>query len=277
MCDRLQDDGSRGGASASAEDRGRPAPPADPALLDDLVAANRILARHGVVDAFGHVSVRHDKAPDRFLLSRNMAPGLVTGADIVEFDLDGTPVDAAGRRVYLERFLHGEIYRSRPDVQAVVHSHAPDLLPFGIVEGLALRPVWHMAGFLGDFARDGAGGGGGGEAGLPVFEIRETAGPASDLLIRDNALGRALAESLGGAPVALMRGHGATLVGESLAIAVFRSVYTKMNADVLLRALPFGPVTYLTAGEAAATTATNSGQVQRAWELWKREAGAPEG
>lgn len=268
MCEGHRDDGSRGGASASAEDRGRPAPPVDPALLDDLVAANRILARHGVVDAFGHVSLRHPEAPDRFLLSRNMAPGLVTRADLVEFDLDGTPVDAGGRRVYLERFLHGEIFRRRPDVQAIVHSHAADLLPFGLVEGLALRPVWHMAGFLGDFP--------GGEAGLPVFEIRESAGPDSDLLIRNNGLGCALAESLGAAPAALMRGHGATLVGESLPIAVFRSIYTKMNADVLLRALSLGPVSYLTAGEAAATTATNSSQVQRAWELWKREAGTPE-
>ncbi|MEX2631095.1 MAG: class II aldolase/adducin family protein [Tistlia sp.] len=260
--DRADSDGSRGGASAAAEDRGSPASPVESALLEDLVAANRILFRHGVVDAFGHVSVRHDKDPERFLLSRNMAPGLVGRDDIVEFDLDGTPVDARGRRVYLERFLHGQIYRARPDVQAVVHSHAPDLLPFGLVQGIELRPVWHMSGFLGAF--------GGGA--VPLFEIRETAGPASDLLIRDNALGRALADSLGPAPVVLMRGHGATLVGESLPVVVFRSVYTKMNADVLLRSLPLGPVTYLTEGEAEATTVTNSSQIARAWELWKREA-----
>lgn len=256
-------DGSRGGASASAADRGTPAPAPDPALLDDLVAANRILAAHGVVDAFGHVSLRHDKAPDRFLLSRNMAPGLVTREDIVEFDLDGTPVNARGRRVYLERFLHGQIFRARPEVQAVVHSHAPDLLPFGIVEGVELKPVWHMAGFLG--------------GPVPVFEIRETAGPDSDLLIRDNALGAALAGSLGAAPVVLMRGHGATLVGESLPVVVFRSIYTKMNAEVLLRSLPLGAVTYLTPGEAEATTATNGSQIGRAWELWKRQVPAGEG
>lgn len=255
------DDGSRGGASAAAEDRGAKAPPVGAGLLDDLVAANRILFRHGVVDAFGHVSVRHDKDPERFLLSRNMAPGLVTRDDIVEFDLEGAPVDARGRRVYLERFLHGQIYRARPDVQAVVHSHAPDLLPFGIVQGIELKPVWHMAGFLGG-------------APAPVFEIRDAAGPASDLLIRDNGLGQALADSLGAAPIVLMRGHGATLVGESLPVVVFRSVYTKMNADVLLRSLPLGPVTYLTPGEAEATTVTNSSQIGRAWELWKREAGA---
>ncbi len=264
MCGAEREAASRGGASASVEDRGTPAPAADPALLDDLVAANRILAHYGVVDAFGHVSLRHDKDPGRFLLSRNMAPGLVTREDIVEFDLEGAPVDARGRRVYLERFLHGQIFKARPDVRAVVHSHAPDLLPFGLVEGVELRPVWHMAGFLGAFGRDS----------VPLFEIRDSAGPASDLLIRDNALGAALAGSLGAAPVVLMRGHGATLVGESLPVAVFRSVYTKMNADVLLRALPLGAVTYLTPGEAEATTETNGSQIRRAWELWKREVGS---
>lgn len=268
MCEgRPGDGGARGGdalaggASAQARDHGVPAPSADPALLDDLVAANRILFHHGVVDAFGHVSLRHDKAADRFLLARNMAPGLVTRGDIVEFDLDGNPVDAGGRPVYLERFLHGQIYRARPDVQAIVHSHAADLLPFGLVEGISLQPVWHMSGFLG-----GA---------VPVFEIRESAGPDSDLLIRDNALGRALADSLGGSPVVLMRGHGATVVGDSLPVVVFRSIYTKMNADVLLRSLPLGRVTYLTAGEAAATTLTNSSQIGRAWQLWKSQVAAP--
>lgn len=256
-------DGSRGGASAAAEDRGTPSPPPDPSLLEDLVAANRILARYDIVDAFGHISVRHPANPERFLLSRNMAPGLVTADDIVEFDLDGAPVNARGRRVYLERYLHGQILRTRPDVNAVVHSHAADLLPFGFVKGAKLRPVWHMSGFLGT--------GGCAESGLPVFEIRDTAGDASDLLIRSNALGAALADSLGPAPVVLMRGHGATVVGESIPIAVFRSIYTKLNADVLLRALPMGEVTYLTAGEAESTTITNSSQIERPWQLWKAE------
>ena len=263
MCESRQDDGSNAGAPSGAEDRGRPAPPADAGLLDDLVAANHILYRHGLVDAFGHVSLRHDKAADRFLLSRNMAPALVTRSDIVEFALDGTPVDAGGRRVYLERFLHGQIYRARPDVQAIVHSHAAGLLPFGIVEGVTLKPAWHMSGFLG--------------TGVPVFEIRDSAGPDSDMLIRDNTLGTALASSLGTAAVVLMRGHGATVVGGSLQEAVFRAVYTGMNADMLLRALPLGTVTYLTPGEAAGAEATNAGQMGRAWELWKREAAAAAG
>jgi len=256
------DDGSRDGAPASVEDRGTTALGADAGVLDDLVAANRILYRFGVVDAFGHVSLRHPRAADRFLLSRNMAPGLVTRADIVEFDLDGAPIDAAGRRVYLERFLHGEIYRARPEVRAVIHSHALELLPFGIVAGLTLKPASHMSGFLG--------------AGAPVFEIRASAGEDSDLLIRDNVLGRALATSMGEAPVVLMRGHGATVVGEALAVAVFRAVYTMMNAEVLLRALPLGEVNYLTPGEARASNETNAGQIGRAWELWKSQLQMPE-
>ncbi|TMH55097.1 MAG: class II aldolase/adducin family protein, partial [Betaproteobacteria bacterium] len=132
-------------------------PAADPGLVDKLVVANRILYRQGVVDGFGHVSVRHDASPGHFLLARNMAPGLVRAGDIVTFDLDGAALDAAGRRVYLERFIHSEIYRARPDVQAVVHSHSPNVIPFGVT-GQALRPVFHMSGFLGE--------------GTALFEIR---------------------------------------------------------------------------------------------------------
>lgn len=250
-----------GGAAhlaAHADDAGAPAPAPDPALLADLVTANRILFAHGVVDAFGHVSVRHDRDPGRFLLARNMAPGLVTQDDIVEFDLDGRPVTARGRPVYLERFIHGEIYRARPDVTAVVHSHAPAVVPFGVVPSVPLRPVWHMSGFLG--------------AGVPIFEIRDAAGAASDLLIRSNRLGRALADSLGAACVVLMRGHGATVVGPTLKLAVFRAVYTQVNAELQLRAHGLGPVTVLTPGEAAATTESVGSQVERAWALWQSQA-----
>src|SRR5205085_7974481 len=154
-----------------------------PALVEDLVAANHILVDEGVLDAFGHVSVRHDTHPDRFLLARNMAPGQVRADDILQFAHDGTPLDAGDRRVYLERFIHGAIYRARPDVMAVVHSHSPSVVPFSVSRSTRLRAVCHMSGFLG--------------AGSPPFEIRAVAGDASDLLVRDDRLGRALADSLG--------------------------------------------------------------------------------
>ena len=183
--------------------------PADPALIDELVAANRILFHQGVVDGFGHVSVRHDKDPGRFLLARNMAPALVAPEDIMEFTLDGEAVDPRGRAVYLERFIHGEIYRARPDVKSVVHSHSPAVIPFG-VSSTALRPLYHMSAFLGDA--------------VPIFEIRNAAGPATDMLIRNGPLGAALATALGNRAVALMRGHGSVAVGSSIRQAVFRAV-----------------------------------------------------
>ncbi len=239
------------------EDRGTPAEPPAAGLVDELVLANHILSRHRVVDAFGHVSVRHDQDPERFLLARNMAPALVAKSDIVEFHLDGTPVNAHGRSIYLERFIHGEIYRAREDVGAVVHSHAPAVVPFGVSRTASLKPVWHMSGFLG--------------LETPVFEIRDAAGDASDLLIRSNELGGALASTLDQACVVLMRGHGATVVGESIRQVVFRAVYTQLNAELQLQALQLGSVDYLTAGEVGATTVSVGSQVDRAWNLWKRE------
>ena len=171
---------------AAAVDGQAPVPtsagPANAALIDDLVAANRILYDQGVVDGFGHVSARHDKDPNRYLLARSMAPALVTEDDIMEFDLDSTPIDQRGGAVYLERFIHGEIYKVRPDVLSVVHSHSPAVLPYANTK-VPLRPMNHISGFLG--------------GGVPVFEIRDVAGPASDMLIRSAALGRALAVTLG--------------------------------------------------------------------------------
>ena len=232
---------------------------ADPGLIDDLVAANRILYQEGVVDGFGHVSVRHDRDPGRFLLARSMAPGLVTAADILVFDRDGNAVDAGAPAAYLERFIHSEIYKARPDVQAVVHSHSPSVIPFGAT-AVALRPIYHMSGFL--------------AGGAPVFEIRETAGAASDMLIRSPALGAALAKRLGAASVALMRGHGDVVVAESLKLAVFRAIYTEINARLEAEALRLGDgsVTFLNEAEAIAAAATNGAQVGRAWELWKQKA-----
>ena len=259
MCPQHKEHGGGAHRTPDGAEPAAAAAPADPKLIEDVAIANRILARHGVVDAFGHVSVRHDKDPTRFLLARNMAPALVTPADILEYDLDGNPIRAEGRSVYLERFIHGEIFRARPDVHAIVHSHSPNVVPFGIVAEAKLRPVWHMSGFLGEST--------------PVFEIRDVAGDGTDLLISSNALGSALARSLGERPVVLMRGHGATIVGPSLKLAVYRAVYTEVNARLQIEALGLGTVNYLTAAEAVAAAATNAKVVDRAWDLWVREVG----
>lgn len=232
------------------------------AALDDLAAANRILARHGILDAFGHVSARHSADPDRFLLSRNLAPMRVRRADILTHALDGTLVEPGSARPYLERFIHAAIYRARPDVGAVVHSHSRSLLTFGLIPGVTLRPVSHMAGFLG--------------AGAPVFEIRDAAGASSDMLIRDADLGDALARVLSDAAVVLMRGHGVTIVGRDLRRAVFRAVYTEMNAQVQAQAMAIGTPTYLTEAEAAAVDVANDGQVARAWDVWHELLGGDE-
>ena len=231
--------------------------------LEDLVAANHILADHGIFDAFGHVSLRHPHDASRFWLSRNLAPGRVTVDDLLEFEVQtGEPVQADGPRVYLERHIHSEIYRARPEVMAVVHNHAPAVLPFCIARGARLRPVCHMAGFLG----------GAGHEAPPLFEIRDAAGLASDLLVRNRELGTALAQALGDARLVLMRGHGVTVVAESLRVAVYRAVYTEVNARLLLQTLPLGEPEYLSSGEADATRITNEGQAARPWDLWREQA-----
>jgi ribulose-5-phosphate 4-epimerase/fuculose-1-phosphate aldolase len=226
-------------------------------LIDDLVSANHILSMEGVVDGFGHVSVRDEKDPERFLLARSIAPASVSAADIMEFGLDGEPVDARGRKPYLERYIHSEIYRVRPDVQAIVHSHSPSLIPFGIT-GTQLKPVYHMSGFLG--------------AGTPIFEIRDAGGPATDMLIRDRKLGAALAQSLGPAAFALMRGHGAVAVAGTLKQAVYRAVYAEINARLQAEALRLGEITYLNDAEAAGATRANDEVIDRPWQLWKSKA-----
>ena len=231
-------------------------------LIDDLVAANHILFDQGIVDAFGHVSARHPLRVDRFLLACNVAPSLVGPQDIVEFDLDAAPVRADDRRLYAERFIHSEIYRARPDVNAVVHSHAASLLPFSIVRAAPLQPVCHMSGFL--------------SGGAPVFEIRDVAGLESDLLVRNRELGAALARVLGDAALVLMRGHGATTVAATLPLAVYRAVYADVNARIQLVAERRGPITFLTEAEAEAeadaTAAANDTQVDRPWRLWRAQA-----
>ncbi len=225
-------------------------------VMQDLVAANRILARHGVLDAYGHVSARSDREPAHFVMSRSLAPSLVTLADLLEHGPDSEPLGDE-RRPYLERFIHGEIYRQRPDVMAVVHSHSDSVIPFGVTK-TELQPIYHMASFL--------------STGVPVFEIRDTA-PDNDLLIRDPRLGAALARRLGACACVLMRGHGMTVVGESLPEAVFRAIYTERNAKLQAMASQLeGPVRFLTAGEGERATQTNRGTLERPWQLWKKAA-----
>src|SRR6185503_5132408 len=224
-------------------------------LIDDLVAANHILYLEGVVDGFGHVSARHETDPGRFLLARSIAPAVVTAADIMEFDLEGEPRDPRGRKAYLERYIHSEIYRTRPDVRAIVHSHSPSVIPYGVT-GTQLRPIFRMSGFLG--------------SSTPIFEIRDAGGPATDMLIRDRKLGAALAQSLGPANFALMRGHGSVAVGTSVKQVVYRAIYAEVNARLQSEAMRLGDITFLNELEAANATETNNGVLDRPWELWKR-------
>jgi ribulose-5-phosphate 4-epimerase/fuculose-1-phosphate aldolase len=228
-------------------------PEADPALVEKLAMANRILFDQGVVDGFGHISVRHNKSSDHFLLSCNRAPGLVRPEDILSYDMNGDLAVPSDKRSYLERFIHSEIYRVRPDVMSVVHSHSPSVIPFGVT-GQRLRPVFHMSGFLG--------------SGSSLFEIRD-AGGNTDMLIRDSGLGKALAQSLGQHNCVLMRGHGSTTVGPSIEVAVYRAIYAEVNAKLQLQAAALGPINFLTEEEAALAAVTTEGQVVRAWDLWR--------
>jgi HCOMODA/2-hydroxy-3-carboxy-muconic semialdehyde decarboxylase len=251
-------DGNQNAAASSVGDSAKAPLATDPELIEDLVAANHILFDQGVLDAFGHVSVRHPQDPQRFLLCRNMAPALVAAGDIVQFELDGTPIDAAGRSVYLERFIHGQIYRARPDVMAVVHSHSPSVVPFSVVKEAPLRALCHVAAFIG--------------TGAPVFEIRDAGGDGTSLLVTDNQLGEALATSLGEESLVLMRGHGSTVVADTLRKVVYRAVYAEINARAQIQATQLGAITFLSEAEVRTATETVETQVARAWDLWKKKA-----
>ncbi|MES1978065.1 MAG: class II aldolase/adducin family protein [Pseudomonadota bacterium] len=233
----------------------------DAELVRKLALANRILYARGVVDGFGHISVRHNSTPDVFLLSRSRAPALVDASDIGCYNLDGEPLTPVDGNPYLERFIHSEIYRARPEVVAVVHSHSPSVIPFGIT-GQRLRPVFHMSGFLG--------------GGSAHFEIRDTAGE-SDLLIRSPELGKALAAAMGNCACVLMRGHGSTVAGGSIEQAVYRAVYAELNAKLQAEGMKLGEVQYLTETEGALAAAANDSQIGRAWALWERELGLAKG
>jgi HCOMODA/2-hydroxy-3-carboxy-muconic semialdehyde decarboxylase len=227
-------------------------------LIEDLVAAYRILAEHGVIDAYGHVSVRSDRDSKRYFLARSLAPELVMPEDIMEYDLDSTPIDPRGRESVRERFIHGEIFKARPEVNAVVHNHSPTVVPFSVTM-VAMRPLFHMAAFVGE--------------GLPNFEIRD-AERGTDLLVKTPYLGQALAKTLGKSPAALMRGHGSVTVGESLPRAVGRSIYLEMSARMQLQAMAIagsgGKITYLDEQEVRA--AVPGQDYNRAWPMWRAKA-----
>ena len=224
--------------------------------LEDLVAANRILAAHGVIDAYGHVSLRSPDNPNRFFLARAIAPEKVQIEDILEYDLDSKPLDPKGRDSVNERFIHSEIYRARPDVMSVVHNHSPSVVPFSVT-GVKLRALFHMASFIG-------------VDGLPNFEIRKVK-KGSDLLVRDPKLGAALAKTLGKNAAALMRGHGSVTVGENIMRSVGRSVYLEMSAVMQMQSLLLSKkITYFDAAEVKASSPVQD--YKRAWPLWREKA-----
>jgi ribulose-5-phosphate 4-epimerase/fuculose-1-phosphate aldolase len=229
--------------------------------ITELVIANRILAHENVVDAYGHVSLRHPLDPKRFLLSCSRSPEMVEAADVLEFDLEGKALAEDKRPLYLERFIHGAIYEARPDVQAVVHAHAEDTLPFGITD-VPLRPVIHSGAFIG--------------ASVPVWDIAQKFGPATNLLVTNMAQGRDLASCLGGNAVALMRGHGFAAAARSLIDVVRIAVYLPRNARVQQAAMRMGEFKPLSAGEIDARTSgykPESPETQRAWQYWATRAG----
>ena len=227
--------------------------------LEDLVTANRILAREEVVDAFGHVSIRHPEHPGRYILSQSRAPELVDTADLMEYTLEGEPLDQQDRPMYSERPIHGGAYEARPDVMAVVHNHSPAVLPFGVT-GVPLRPMFHMGAVVGEP--------------VPVWDIRDNFSNTS-LLVTTMEQGRDLAATLGSNRAALMRGHGCVVVGSTLKQAVMRSVYLQANARLLLRSLPLGEVKYLSPSEIElmAESLSRPSSIARAWEYWAARAG----
>lgn len=234
-------------------------------LANQLVVANRILAREEVVDAYGHVSLRHPEHPDRFLLAISKAPELIEPGDILEFDREAQPLRKDPRPPYLERFIHAAIYEARPDVMAVVHAHAEDVLPFTITAGARkarLVPVIHSGAFIG--------------AHVPVWDIAEQFGERTNLLVTNMAQARDLARTLGNNNVALMRGHGFAAGARSLIDVVRMSVYLPRNARVQHKAMQLGEVTPLSQGEIESRLAgylPQSPETQRAWRYWATRAG----
>ena len=232
------------------------------AKLDELVTANRILGRENVCDAFGHVSIRHPDRDDRYFLSRSRAPERIEVDDLMEFTLDGDPIDQKGRSPYAERFIHGAIYAKRPDIHSVVHNHSMNVIPFGVTK-TPIKPILHMCASMG--------------CDVPIWDSRDKFGD-TNLLVRSMDMGYDLADSLGDKRAALMRGHGCVVVAESLRLAVFASVYLEMNAEIQLKShmLAGENVTFLSEGEVEQIIGTRTSfTIERAWERWARRADRP--
>jgi ribulose-5-phosphate 4-epimerase/fuculose-1-phosphate aldolase len=228
--------------------------------LDELVTANRILAREGVVDSFGHVSIRHPDRPESYILSRARAPECIEVEDLMEFTWDGTAINPAGRAQYTERFIHGALYEARADVRAIVHHHSPSVIPFSITAA-QLSPLMHMCAGIGRQ--------------IPTWDSRAGFGD-TNLLVTNMTMARNLAAALADRPVILMRGHGAVVAGVSLREAVFNAIYLQLNADLQMKASGLGDITFLSEGEVAAVLRTRSSfTFERAWECWCRRAGRP--
>ena len=235
--------------------------PVDQGLIKDLAAASRILANQGVVDGFGHVSMRHPSAPDRFLMAKSTPPALVMPEDIIEYDLDSQPCNAKGRNSFLERFIHSEIYKARPDVMSVVHSHSPSVVPFGLVR-VKMQAMFHNAAFLAQEP--------------PIFDIAEKFGE-TDMLVGNIEKGLALADVMGQKDIVMMRAHGSVACGPSLQTAVFRAVYTEVNARIqhMTIALSQGqPISFLSPEEGRLADQVNQGAGLRAWDLWRAQVRA---
>jgi HCOMODA/2-hydroxy-3-carboxy-muconic semialdehyde decarboxylase len=228
--------------------------------LEELVTANRILAREGVVDSFGHVSIRDPGNGSRYWMSRARAPECIELDDLMEFTLDGVPINAAARKGYSERFIHGGVYEARPEVHAVVHHHSPSVIPFGVT-ATPLRPLLHMCASMG--------------TDIPTWDSRTRFGD-TNLLVTNMEMARDLTAALGNRPVALMRGHGCVIAGASLREVVFNAVYLELNADLQMKAHALGHITFLSDGEVEAILSTRASfTYERAWERWCRRAGRP--
>jgi ribulose-5-phosphate 4-epimerase/fuculose-1-phosphate aldolase len=231
-------------------------------LLEELVTANRILAREEVVDSFGHISARHPDRPDRFFLSRARAPDCIERDDLMEFGLDGEPVDARGRKPYLERYIHAAAYEAKPDVTTVVHNHSPSVIPFGVT-GTKIKPLLHTCGCMGHE--------------VPIWDSGDTFGD-TNMLVSSLEMGRDLARRLGDRRAALLRGHGCVVAGRGIREVVYIAVYLELNARLQMQASALGKIKFLTRGEVDKILAsTGAVAFDRAWENWCRRSGREPG